>query len=823
MKNIYLSLSLSMAFIPSLTGQVKVGDNPNSIDGSAVFEVESTNKGVLIPRMTSAQRQAIASPAAGLQVYDTNANALYYYNGTNWVEVSPSSNSSNMFNTNGTIPSSTSRTIGLDGGSSLNIDNNTLYVDGDNNRIGIGTASPTQRLDVVGTARFDGGLTLNSFFGGSWIDMPTTGPSGIGSGGTGQNAWIAYINAAGNYFANGQVGDIAYRNNSGKILWGNGSGNAGMALNNDSLGIGTINPSERFDLVGNLKFSGALMPGGAAGTSGQILVSNGAGAAPTWTNATEGDNLFNTNGGIPASTTRRIDLSAGSQLDIDTGALFIDGNLRRVGIGTNGPGYTLDVNGTAQFHGGAQLNFFSGGTWLNMPTTGPSGIGNGGPGANAWIAYAWSNGNYFNNALAGDVVYRNSTGRLLWGNTSGDAIMALNNNRLGLGTSTPDQSALVEIASTSQGFLPPRMTTAQRDAIANPAQGLVVYNTSTNCLNYYSGSIWIAQCGLPEGTVSSLDCVGPIVSGYLYANQPLYLVSVDLAYTNGNGGMYNSQSVSSTGVTGLTATLVSGNFTVGNGTVTFRVTGSPSAAGTATFPITLGGQSCSFNVTVAGAAVHNPCNPGNPTPIVDVVNSTTGKTWMDRNLGANRAGLSDWDAEAFGSLFQWGRASDGHECVGRQFIGEVVVTSPTTTVLASSSVPNAGNSWDGSFVLADVAPYDWLMNQNDNLWQGVNGTNNPCPTGYRLPTQAEWEAERLSWNPQNASGAFASPLKLTTAGYRHWSNGTIQDEINDGHYWASNFNSQDRTSSSLLIWETYSATYSTSSRVLGRSVRCIKN
>ena len=51
-------------------------------------------------------------------------------------------------------------------------------------------------------------------------------------------------------------------------------------------------------------------------------------------------------------------------------------------------------------------------------------------------------------------------------------------------------SAALDITSTTKGFLPPRMTTAQRDAIASPATGLVIYNTSTNKLNFYNGTAW---------------------------------------------------------------------------------------------------------------------------------------------------------------------------------------------------------------------------------------------------------------------------------------------------------------------------------------------
>jgi hypothetical protein len=54
-----------------------------------------------------------------------------------------------------------------------------------------------------------------------------------------------------------------------------------------------------------------------------------------------------------------------------------------------------------------------------------------------------------------------------------------------------DASAIVDIRSTTRGFLPPRMTTAQRDAIASPAAGLLVYNTTTNAWNGWNGTSWV--------------------------------------------------------------------------------------------------------------------------------------------------------------------------------------------------------------------------------------------------------------------------------------------------------------------------------------------
>jgi hypothetical protein len=66
------------------------------------------------------------------------------------------------------------------------------------------------------------------------------------------------------------------------------------------------------------------------------------------------------------------------------------------------------------------------------------------------------------------------------------------NGNFGVGTNASNNaSAKVQINSTTQGFLPPRMTSTQRDAIASPAAGLVIYNTTTNLLNVYNGTMWI--------------------------------------------------------------------------------------------------------------------------------------------------------------------------------------------------------------------------------------------------------------------------------------------------------------------------------------------
>ena len=193
-----------------------------------------------------------------------------------------------------------------------------------------------------------------------------------------------------------------------------------------------------------------------------------------------------------------------------------------------------------------------------------------------------------------------------------------------------------------------------------------------------------------------------------------------------------------------------------------------------------------------------------PTAIVDVINPVTGKIWMDRNLGATQAATTSTDGNSYGDLYQWGRGNDGHQCRN----------SPTTTTLSSTDQPA-----NGSFILAPNSPFDWRSPQNTNLWQGVNGVNNPCPSGYRLPTEIEINAERLSWSINNSAGAFASPLKLPVAGYRLDSNGSLAGAGTYGIYWSSTVNG----ARSELLYFSINAGIGADRRAFGGSVRCLKD
>nr|WP_233164830.1 hypothetical protein [Pedobacter sp. ASV28] len=103
-------------------------------------------------------------------------------------------------------------------------------------------------------------------------------------------------------------------------------------------------------------------------------------------------------------------------------------------------------------------------------------------------------------------------------------LMADAKAQVGVGTTTPNASSMLEIQSTTKGLLPPRMTSAQRTAIATPATGLIVYQTDgTSGYYHYTGSAWAKL-------VTSSDAV-TLSSGYA-ANTSSSVIAVILGGTD---------------------------------------------------------------------------------------------------------------------------------------------------------------------------------------------------------------------------------------------------------------------------------------------------
>ena len=181
-----------------------------------------------------------------------------------------------------------------------------------------------------------------------------------------------------------------------------------------------------------------------------------------------------------------------------------------------------------------------------------------------------------------------------------------------------------------------------------------------------------------------------------------------------------------------------------------------------------------------------------------VYNPATGAVWMDRNLGATQVATSVTDAAAYGNFYQWGRNSDGHELATSSNVAGPVV---------------AGT--EGSDFVTTGA--DWLTVPDGTRWNGTSkGTEDPCPSGYRIPTRDELQLEVEAIPGANNTTAFESILKLPATGFRNNSTGAIAGVGTRSHYWSS-------TKSVALRFTTGSSDISNFSAGLGFSVRCIKD
>ena len=140
-KQVFLIPALLLIYNSLLVAQ-SVGIGTSTPHASSQLEVVSTNKGLLMPRMTLAQRNVIPSPATGLIVYQTdNTPGFYYYNGSTWLQLSTGA-ATNYWSLNG----------------SNHIFNNN------GGRVGINTNNPEHFLDVYGNARVFGGyLKMQDF------------------------------------------------------------------------------------------------------------------------------------------------------------------------------------------------------------------------------------------------------------------------------------------------------------------------------------------------------------------------------------------------------------------------------------------------------------------------------------------------------------------------------------------------------------------------------------------------------------------------------------------------------------------------------------
>lgn len=351
----------------------------------------------------------------------------------------------------------------------------------------------------------------------------------------------------------------------------------------------------------------------------------------------------------------------------------------------------------------------------------------------------------------------------------------------------PNSSAMLDVKSTSRGMLPPRMTFLQRNAIVNPAAGLIVICTNgtpegTETLSIFLGGRWLnlsGTCILPvtpaagnhiqTNTQITWDWNSvPIATGYKWHTSNDYAAATDMG------------TATSKTETGLTT-----------GNSYTRYVWAYNACGNSQ-PVVLTGQAFACGGSMTKIHTAGTVAPVSKTVTYGTVTGIPGeasKCWITRNLGA---------------------------------------AQPPATV-DDASEPSAG--WYWQFNLKQGYKHDgttltpaWTITgiDEDTNWDPAN---DPCTlllgATWRIPTQAEWTNVDASGNWTNWTGPFSSGLQMHAAGYLSRSTGVITNRGVNGYYWSSTQNTTTRSWDQFL--SSTNSSQSSDNKATGFTVRCIRD
>jgi|GEM_PF-2059144 len=220
MKKFVLFIAFS-GIISLVYSQTVVTDTAGytTADGSAVMDVRSTTKGLLLPRLTASQKGSVSSPADGLLLYQSSGSTgLYLRNNGSWEKLGTYS-----------LPSLTSGSVLFSDGTTISQDNSNFKWDNVNKRLGIGT-SPNYNLHVVSSTGTNNWPVFVTASNGSIGNRAITGYSQVGTGSTSDNYGIF-----------GQVDGTTSGINCGSYGIASGSSTENFGVYGNTVGDGTYN------------------------------------------------------------------------------------------------------------------------------------------------------------------------------------------------------------------------------------------------------------------------------------------------------------------------------------------------------------------------------------------------------------------------------------------------------------------------------------------------------------------------------------------------------------------------------------------------------
>ncbi|MCL2028252.1 MAG: hypothetical protein FWG79_07170 [Bacteroidales bacterium] len=218
-----------------------------------------------------------------------------------------------------------------------------------------------------------------------------------------------------------------------------------------------------------------------------------------------------------------------------------------------------------------------------------------------------------------------------------------------------------------------------------------------------------------------------------------------------------------------------------------------------------------------------------------------GVCWATHNLKAHGEFVDN--PEDYGALFQWGRRGDGHEQrTSTRYPNdnddwEDGVVSGVGNFDANGQIVSSHAAF-GKFIKQIVFPYDWRDPQDNFLWNSstasnpVKTVNDPCPPGWRMPTETELNAlatlptsQRVwttNWNGTGINGyvfgTVPETIFLPAAGCRGISSGSLLGVGTDGYYWSSTVSGASARHLNFYSGFVYT---NPNARATGLSVRCV--